>query len=404
MVIGALSLIMGFLADDHHGNTVWANILVNGYFFFGISLLATFFMALQYVTESGWSIVLKRVFEGISAYMPYGAVVLVIVFIAASLHWNHIYHWMDEAVTNHYVIESTIGSDHPEYTQEAVEGAVENEHFDEIIFNKTGYLNTGFWWIRTVIYLSVWIFFGWFFRKRSLEEDEVGGEAWYWGNQKFGAIFLVFLAVTSSTSAWDWIMSIDTHWFSTLFGWYVFGGSWIAAMVVIMLFTMQLKAQGYLNKVNESHIHDLGKWVFALSIFWSYLWFCQLMLIWYSDIPEEVTYYVNRIQNYNWMFFGMFIINFLFPLIIFMSRDTKRNFDFLLPVLCIIFVGHWADTYLLIMPGLMKDGWNGVQVFELGMFLGFIGFFRFVVLKALSSASLEVKNNVYLEESEHLDT
>ena len=128
------------------------------------------------------------------------------------------------------------------------------------------------------------------------------------------------------------------------------------------------------------------------------------MLIWYSDIPEEVTYYINRIQNYNWMFFGMFAINFLFPLIILMSRDAKRNLDFLLPVLLLIFVGHWADSYLLIMPGLIGADWHGIQPYELGLFLGFIGFFRFFVMKAFAATSLEVKNNVYLDESINLDT
>ncbi|MCH7535765.1 MAG: quinol:cytochrome C oxidoreductase, partial [Bacteroidetes bacterium] len=358
----------------------------------------------QYVTEAGWSIVLKRVFEAVSGYMKYGVGVLLIVFLAATFHMNHIYHWMDPSVTNEFVSEVVAEGEHAKYSHEQGEGFVENEEFDEIIANKTGYLNIGFWWLRTIIYLSVWLFFAWFFRKRSLEEDEIGGNKWYWGNQKFGAIFIVFLAITSSTSAWDWLMSIDTHWYSTIFGWYTFGGSWCSAMVVIMLFTLQLKENGHLPNVNDSHIHDIGKWIFALSFFWSYLWFCQLMLIWYANIPEEVTYYINRIENYNWMFFGMFAINFLFPMIILMSRDAKRNIDYILPVAVIIFIGHWADTYLMIMPGILGDSWHGLQVYELGMFLGFIGFFRFAVMKTLASASLEVKNNVYLDESLHLDT
>ena len=408
--IGVLSLILGlvFSNDPHAGSIIWGNVLVNGLFFFGIAVCATFFMALQYVTESGWSIVLKKIFEGVSSYTMYGWIFLVIVFVGATFHLghNHIYHWMDDAVVNEFVMESTIESEHPTYVSEAVEGAVENEHFDKIIKGKTGYLNKGFWWFRTIAYIAIWVGFGILFRKRSREEDEDSNwtDKWYWGNQKLGALFLVLLAVTSSTSAWDWIMSIDTHWYSTLFGWYIFGGSWCSAMVVILLITLQLREGGHLPKVNESHIHDLGKWVFALSFFWSYLWFCQFMLIWYSDIPEEVTYFVNRIENYRWMFFGMFAINFIFPMIVLMSRDSKRNIDFLLPVAIIIFFGHWADTYLLVMPGVMKAGWHGLHVYELGMMLGFVGFFRTIVLSTMEKSTLEVKNNVYLDESIHLHT
>ena len=123
--------------------------------------------------------------------------------------------------------------------------------------------------------------------------------------------------------SWDWIMSVDAHWFSTLFGWYVFAGMWCTTMITLVTLTLYLKKNGYLPNVNESHIHDLGKWTFATSFLWSYLWFSQFMLIWYANIPEETTYHLTRIKDFKFLYFGMFLINFVFPMVLLMSRDAK---------------------------------------------------------------------------------
>lgn len=235
---------------------------------------------------------------------------------------------------------------------------------------------------------------------RSLEEDRIGGTAIHFTNYKKGALFLVFFAVFSSTSAWDWIMSIDAHWFSTLFGWYVFAGMWCSTMVVLVTLTLYLKKQGYLNKVNENHIHDLGKWTFATSFLWSYLWFSQFMLIWYANIPEEVTYYVTRIQDFKLLYFGMFFINFAFPMLLLMSRDAKRHAGILTAVGVIIFAGHWVDAYLMVMGGSMgKHAYIGAL--EIGMALLFLGFFIRVILTNLTKAPLMPVNHPFLDESIH---
>ncbi|MBA3901792.1 MAG: hypothetical protein H0X62_16590 [Bacteroidetes bacterium] len=203
-------------------------------------------------------------------------------------------------------------------------------------------------------------------------------------------------------------MSIDTHWFSTLFGWYTFSGMWISGTIVVTLFVLFLKSKGYLEQVNDSHIHDLGKWMFAISFLWSYLWFSQFMLIWYANIPEEVTYYLNRIENFQWAFFGMFIVNLAFPMIMLMSRDSKRNFGFLFFVGILIFLGHWVDTYIMIMPGSLANAaggepfvWGGFALYEIAMMLGFLGLFLFVVQVALTKAPLMVKSHPYLGETIH---
>lgn len=401
ILIGLIAMIFGFMNDDsHHHNRFWANIFINGFFFFAISLAGLFFLALQYATEASYMVVLKRVIESITQYIFIGATVLVVFFAAGSMHLHHVYHWMDDAVYHEYVMESTIETDHPEYVDEKVEGAVKNDQYDAIIDGKSAYLNQPFFWIRTLIYLGVWCFFAYFFRKRSLMEDELGGSKIHFKNMGYAAIFLVFFAVTSSTSAWDWIMSIDTHWFSTLFGWYVFSGMWVSFMIFLVLFTIWLRGRGNLPFINDSHIHDIGKWMFAISFLWTYLWFSQFMLIWYSNIPEEVTYYVQRINDFKWLFFGIFFTNFAFPMVILMSRDAKRSIGYLIVVGVIIFIGHWFDVYMMVIPGSVGHITFGFM--EIGMFLGFLGLFLYTVFNSLSKAPILVKNHPFLEESKHL--
>ena len=214
------------------------------------------------------------------------------------------------------------------------------------------------------------------------------------------AIFLVMFAVFSSTLSWDWLMSIDTHWFSTLYGWYIFSGMWVTGLTTALIIIVYLKNKGLLPEVNENHIHDVAKWVFAISFLWSYLWFSQLMLIWYANIPEEIVYFRTRFEHYPIMFFGMFLINFVLPMIILMSRDAKRNLIFFLPVAMIIFVGHWFDIFCLVMPGTLGAHWH-YGFMEIGMFIGFLGMFILIVLTNLSKAPLMVEKHPLLDESIH---
>ncbi len=383
MGVGIASLLYGFFTDhsDHH-NHFWGVLLVNGFFFLAIGLGALFFYALQYATETAWSALVKRIFEGIYSIIPYAGAVVVLVLLVGSFGGHHIYHWMD-----HHVFEPLL------------EDGTANPHYDKIIAGKAAYLNKPFFWIRTIVYLATFIIFARMFRKKSLLEDQVGGtEIHYWLYRR-GALFLVFFAVFSSTLSWDWLMSIDTHWFSTLYGWYVFSGMWVTAMITAIIIVHYLKGKGLLTELNDSHVHDLGKWMFALSFLWSYLWFSQFMLIWYSDIPEEVTYFKERIAEFQIPFFGMFLVNFIAPMLILMGRGAKRNATLLIGIGTLIFIGHWTDVYLLVIPGSVHHGSLGVL--EVGSFLGFLGMFIFVVLRSISQAPLIPVNHPYIEESKH---
>ncbi|MES2138677.1 MAG: quinol:cytochrome C oxidoreductase [Bacteroidota bacterium] len=388
MAIGLITLIAGFLTDhapegvsheEYHHTRIWANLLVNGWFFMGIGLLATFFMALQYVAEVAWSVAVKRVYEAVSSYLPIGAIIMFLILLAGQFHVHHLYHWMDPDVIN-----------------------PESPKYDEVIANKHGYFTPWFFWLRTIAYLVIWNLFQRGFIKRSLEEDLQGGTAIHFKNMAKGAMFLVFFAVTSSTAAWDWMMSIDVHWFSTMYGWYSFAGMWISAMITIILFVLFLKRKGYLPQVNDSHIHDLGKWVFAISFLWSYLWFCQFMLIWYTNVPEETIYFQERLHDFGYMalMWTVFFMNFVFPMILLMSRDAKRNYFFLTIVGSIIFVGHWLDVFMMVMPGTVNGAWHLGWV-EIGIALGFLGLLLFTVNKALTKAPLMVQKHPYLDETIH---
>ena len=381
ILIGVISTAYAFITDIH---AAWTSLLFNNYFFLGISIFAVFFVALQHVAEAGWSTAIKRVPEAIMTFLPYACAVMIFIVIAAILHWNHIYHWMEEGIMT--------------------EGA---PNYDKIIAGKEAYLSPIFFLVRSIIYVTVWIYCAKRLRDISLQGDLEGGigEKSYNKGITVSAWFIVFFAVSSSTASWDWIMSIDTHWFSTLFGWYIFSEWSAIGFTTILLFCLFLKKQGYLEHLNDSIIHDLGKWVFAFSIVWTYMWFSQFMLIWYANIPEEVTYFMERIElpNYRFLFWFSAAINFVVPTIMLMSRDAKRNTNLLITASITILIGHWINSYLLFAPGTLHDhGHLGFT--ELGMGLGFLGLFLFVVFRSLTTRSLEIKHHPFLEESKHLHT
>jgi len=378
IAVGLLLTVVGIATGmgDHHFKTrLLTNGLINGFFYFALGLGALFFLALQYATETGWYASIKRVIEAVAGFIPYGMGIFGIVLLTITfMDGAHIYTWMDPETVAH----------------------------DEIIQGKSAYLNKTFFWIRTVVYFFTYFYFLNGFRKRSLEEDRIGGTELHFKNYRQGALFLVFFAVFSSTSSWDWLMSIDVHWFSTLYGWYTFAGMWCSTMVVLVITTLYLKKLGYLEKVNDSHIHDLGKWTFGTSFLWSYLWFSQFMLIWYANIGEEVTYFQMRIDNYKIMYFAMFVINFAFPMLLLMSRDAKRHAGILTFVGLIILVGHWIDVYIMVSGGSM-GAQAKIGFMEVGMAIMLLGVFIYVVLKNLSKSPLTPVNHPFLDESIHHD-
>lgn len=358
-------------------NKPWSALYVACIFFLLLSMGVLAFYAIQQVAQAGWSPVLFRVMQGITAYLPAGSIIFFIILVFCGLHFNHIFVWLGEGVTD-----------------------PKSPNYDAIIAGKSGYLNFPFWILRAFIFLLGWNLYRIYSRKNCLAQDEANDDLFYKKNFKLSAGFLVFFIVSESIMAWDWIMSFDPHWFSTLFGWYVFASFFVSGITTIALVTVYLKSKGYLEYVNTSHIHDLAKFMFGISVFWTYLWFSQFMLIWYANIPEEVTYFVTRIQLYNLPFFGAVVMNFVFPLLILINTDFKRLNWVIVMAGVVILLGHYVDFFNMIMPGTVGERWF-IGVSEIASILFFLGLFIFVVFTALSKSPLLAKRNPFIEESKH---
>ena len=352
-------------------NKPWAALYVAAFFFFMIALGTLAFYAINRAAQAGWSPVLFRVMEGITAYLLPGGIIVVAILALSGFHMNHLFIWMDPEVVAH----------------------------DKLIAGKVGFLNVPFFLGRAVFFLAGWALYRYFSRKFSIAQDNASDNSNHVKNFRLSAGFLVFFIVTESIMSWDWIMSIDPHWFSTLFGWYVFASMFVSGITAIALIAIYLKSKGYLEFVNDSHIHDLGKFMFGVSIFWTYLWFSQFMLIWYSNIPEEVTYFITRIEDYNITFFGMIAMNFLFPLLILMNSDYKRTNYFIIMAGIVIILGHYLDVFNMIMPSAVGDQWF-IGIPEVGGFFFFFGLFIYTVFTALTKAPLLAKGDPYMGESE----
>ena len=361
-------------------NKPWAALSVACIFFMLVTLGVLAFYAIQQVAQSGWSPVLFRVMQGITAYLPIGSILFFLLLIVTGTHMfhsNNLFAWMHEGVTD-----------------------PSSPNYDEMIAGKSGYLNFVFWISRAAIFLFGWNLYRYLSRKNCLAQDEASDNSFYKKNFKMSAGFLVFFIVTESIMSWDWIMSFDPHWFSTLFGWYVFASFFVSGITTICMVTLYLKSKGYLEHVNTSHIHDLAKFMFGISVFWTYLWFSQFMLIWYANIPEEVTYFVVRIQNYPITFWGALVMNFVFPILLLVNTDFKRIPWIVVMGGIVILAGHYIDFFNMIMPGTVGDRWF-IGIPEISSLLFFLGLFIFTVFSALTKAPLVPKRNPYIEESKH---
>ena len=357
-------------------NRPWAAIYVATFFFFIIVLGVLTFYAIQYASQAGWSPVLFRVMEGITAYLPIiTAILFILLLLSGVFNMNHMFSWMNPDLVN---------PDSPDY--------------DKIIAEKSGWLNVPFFLIRAAFYMLGWNLYRYLSRRNSIRDDNAEDNRWFKKNFKMSAGFLVFYIVTESMMSWDWIMSLDPHWYSTLYGWYIFAGMMVCGITVIALVTIVLKSQGYLEFVNDSHIHDLAKYMFGFSIFWTYLWFSQFMLIWYANIPEEVVYFVTRVEDFKLPFFGMVVMNFVFPVLLLMNSDYKRVNWFVVLTGIVILAGHYIDVFVMVIPATVGTSWF-IGIPEIGSLLFLFGLFVYVVFTALTKAPLLVKNNPFIKES-----
>ncbi|SIS71666.1 hypothetical protein SAMN05421789_1058 [Kaistella chaponensis] len=347
-------------------------------FLFALSCCALFFYCIQNAAHAGWSIIILRVMEAIASFIPYAGALVVILMILNVTHTGHIFHWMD-----------------PELTTPG------DKNFDPILFEKKKFLNIPFYVFRTLFYVIGASFFVWKLKSLSKKVDETKSRKVYASYYSWSIGYIAFFGFCSAAWAWDWLMSIDPHWYSTMYIWYAMVSAWASALAVIILISVYLKKTGVLPQFNDNHLHDLGVFLFALSMLWTYTFFAQFMLYWYANVPEEVNYFFGRFQYYKSVFFIILILNFLLPLSVMVSSSIKRNYKVVSIMAVIVICGQWLVYFNMVMPGTIGPFWKTPEVFLLnaGSILFGAGSFVLVVLTTLSKLQLIPVGNPFLKES-----
>ncbi len=432
MAVGLISIALTIFNGGEHANTrLWSNILHNSTFFMGLAFASMFFLAANTLAYSGWYVIWKRILEANAQFMIVGVALVGIILLGLFLDWHHLYHWAFPGITD------------------PAEG-----HYDEIIAGKAPFLNKGWFAVATIGFGGFWYLLARLYRNTSLAEDKNGTDEHkhYKRLKVISGVFLPVAGFTSAAAIWLWIMSIDAHWYSTLFAWYCTASWVVSALAFSVLLMIYLQSRGYMKAITQEHLHDLGKYLFGISIFWTYLFFSQFMLIWYANVGEETVYFDLRLNEYAPMFFLNLFLNFLLPLLILMRNDTKRKYGTLSFIAILIIFMHWVDFFIMIKPGVLhteheyhhvfdhKDatghhehgdtkhldghehgdehgvveasaghghesaftpGFTMPGFLEIGTFLGFFGLFLFIVFWNLSRASLLPPNDPYLGETLH---
>ncbi len=387
--VGILSIIILFIthgakADEHEQARFWGSLLQNSVYFLLVTNAVMFFICATTLAWGGWALTFRRVSEALSAVVPVIGIISAVILLILVFGNNHvIYQWAD-----------------PEKVKAS-----------SVLQHKSAFLSKGFFTVWTLLTIALWSLIGAKVRRltRSIDDKPLTleeGKRFTWTNTVWSALYLLVFALTvMSTVPWLWLMSIDAHWYSTMYSWYTFASTFVAGCSLIAIFVIYLKNQGYLELTNEEHLHDLGKFMFAFSIFWTYLWFSQYMLIWYSNQPEETIYFKPRVQGpYRGIFFLNLIINFVAPILLLMKRGSKRNYTMMTFMCVLILFGHWLDFFQMVFPGTLKDHATGqthvpTMLYDFGIALGFVGLIMFVTGRALAKSPLIIKHHPFLKES-----
>lgn len=331
MAIGLISMILCYIMEpgrypkempsEYLHTQFWTNFLHNSYFFTGIAFSALLFIATHSLGYGGWHTTFKRVPEAIMMFLPVGVVLMLIVWGSTALGLHKIYMWNDAEMLAK----------------------------DPIAIHKSSFLNLTAYFIGILI-IAMWGFFAYKLRSLSIEEDSKGF-AYNLKKSKFwSGVFLPLAGFSSAFVIWQVAMSIDIHWYSTMFAWYSTASFFVACICVMILIILFLKQLGYLPNVTVEHFHDLGKFAFGISVFWTYVWFSQFMLIWYANNGEETQYFFFRFEQFKPLFFVNLLLNFILPFLILIRNTSKRILGTLGFVAMIIVLGHWIDFYQQIKP------------------------------------------------------
>lgn len=364
-VLGAAVFLMGLAADPLRA---WTSLLLGHTYFLLLALGGLFFTAIQHLTGSMWSATVRRLAEALTAYFPFALIGMVGVFLGS----HHLYEW-----THREVVEA-----------------------DLILLGKSGYLNMPFFVIRSVVAFAIWFLFARKFVGNSVTQDRTGEYGLSLSSRKWSPAFLILFAFSITMMSFDFLMSLDPHWFSTIYGVYIFSGMFYSTLALVCLLAVLFYESGQLKGiVNENHLHDLGKFMFAFTVFWAYIGFSQFMLIWYANLPEETGYYIKRMAgNWNAVSIGLFLIKFVAPFLMLIQRGSKRSRSRLKFVAVWMLAAQWLDLLWVIQPEFFAEG-PRVGWIEIGTFLGFLGVFGLLVGRFLQSHSLVAVKDPRLTES-----
>ena len=367
VVMGAAAITLGLRFD---ASRVWVDLLVDGYYFLSLALAGLFFLAIKYLASAGWWTAVRRVPEALMSLVPVAALPMLAIWLGR----RTLYPWTRPGFM-------------------AAEPA---------LAAKAAYLNEPFFLVRMVLFLGVWSVFAVLLRRASLAQDGQAPDGKHHQHRRMvrlSAGFIVVFAVTFSLASFDWLMSLDPRWTSTLFAVHTFAGLFLAGIAAITLIVVRLRRGGPLAAaVGGSHLHDLGKLLFAFSIFWAYIWVCQYLLIWYGNLSEEIPYYVVRTRG-AWLplFILIPVLNWLVPFLGLLSRDAKRNPRVVGGAAAVVLVGGWLNVYGIVAPAVLPGPRLGV--IELLITAGYAGFFFLAGTRSLGRAPLLAHNDPFLPES-----
>jgi len=373
LAAGAVCLHLTFAENTTKG---WYAYLQGTVMFLGFGLCGLFFTAIQHLTRARWSVAVRRVMESMAMSLPIAALLGVGVYFGI----HHIYEW------SHH--DKVVG--------------------DHLLEWKAPFLNESFFSIRLVAYFVIWIVAMIFLVRNSFKQDKSGDEKFTLRNQKGAALVLIFFALSVSMASFDLIMSLEPHWFSTMFGVHYFASFFQAGLAIMILFTWALYKRGVLKDfINIEHFYELGKFLYGFSIFWGYIAFSEYLLIWYANLPEETFFYIERWVN-GWVWLGLtFLILRLFvPMLAILPFGNKRNFKFLIPVCIIILVGHFVEMFWLVQPAMrLQLGVDGIPAVlgwkDVGIGLGFMSLFVLTVTFVMERIKMVPVGDPYLEASVH---
>lgn len=343
----AMALTLGLCAGDGM-RTFWSSYLLAMAYFCSISLGGLAFVGLHYLTRAGWGIVVRRLAEIYAANITICAILFIPIVLLVLVGSNALYIWND----------------------------AELARTDHLIQIKTPFLNAGFFTLRQFIYFGAWIYITRRFYTQSLQQDKVGGTEITLKLENFSAPVMLVFALTVTFASIDWLMSLDPHWFSTIFGVYYFSGCMVSFLATanLTIYVLQ-KRLHLLPMINAEHRHDLGKLMFGFTCFWAYAGFSQYLLIWYANIPEETVWFQAR-QNHGWQFVSVLLMtgHFILPFLGLMRRKIKRNQDLLAIWSVIMLCMHAVDIYWLIFPTFESTG-PTLPLTSISCLLGVGGFY-----------------------------